>query len=123
VIEDDEPIQIVVEDALAEAGFAPAVVPSGEEAGTLLQGMAGEYRALVTDIALRGRVNGWDVARRAREIDPDFPVVYMSGASAGQWPSRGVPNGIMLEMPFAPAQLIAAIANLLNRGADAIGPD
>jgi DNA-binding response OmpR family regulator len=78
---------------------------------------------LVTDIALRGRVNGWDVARRAREIDPDFPVVYMSGASAGQWPSRGVPNGIMLEMPFAPAQLIAAIANLLNRGADAIGPD
>jgi DNA-binding response OmpR family regulator len=114
VIEDDEPIQVVVEDALAEAGFAPAIVASGEEAVTLLQGMAQEYRALVTDIALRGRINGWEVAQRAREIDPNFPVVYMSGASAGEWASKGVPNSVMLEKPFAPAQLIAAIANLLN---------
>jgi CheY-like chemotaxis protein len=116
VIEDDEPIQVVVEDALAEAGFAPAIVASGEEAVTLLQGMAQEYRALVTDIALRGRINGWEVAQRAREIDPNFPVVYMSGASAGEWASKGVPNSVMLEKPFAPAQLIAAIANLLNSG-------
>ena len=49
VIEDDEPVQVVVEDALAEAGFAPAIVASGEEAVTLLQGMAQEYRALVTE--------------------------------------------------------------------------
>ena len=116
VIEDDEPVQVVVEDALAEAGFAPAIVASGEEAVTLLQGMAQEYRALVTDIALRGRIDGWEVAQRAREIDPSFPVVYISGASAGEWASKGVPNSVMLEKPFAPAQLIAAIANLLNSG-------
>jgi DNA-binding response OmpR family regulator len=114
VIEDDEPVQVVVEDALVEAGFAPAIVASGEEAVTLLQGMAQEYRALVTDIALRGRIDGWEVAQRAREIDPNFPVVYISGASAGEWASKGVPNSVMLEKPFAPAQLIAAIANLLN---------
>ena len=114
VIEDDEPVQVVVEDALAEAGFAPAIVASGEEAVTLLQGMAQEYRALVTDIALRGRIDGWEVAQRAREIDPSFPVVYISGASAGEWASKGVPNSAMLEKPFAPAQLIAAIANLLT---------
>ena len=114
VIEDDEPVQVVVEDALAGAGFAPAIVASGEEAVTLLQGMAQEYRALVTDIALRGRIDGWEVAQRAREIDPNFPVVYISGASAGEWASKGVPNSVMLEKPFAPAQLIAAIANLLN---------
>jgi DNA-binding response OmpR family regulator len=116
VIEDDEPVQVVVEDALVEAGFAPAIVASGEEAVTLLQGMAQEYRALVTDIALRGRIDGWEVAQRAREIDPKFPVVYISGASAGEWASKGVPNSVMLEKPFAPAQLIAAIANLLNSG-------
>jgi hypothetical protein len=27
-------------------------------------------------------MNGWDVARRAREIDPEFPVTYMTGDSA-----------------------------------------
>ena len=37
VIEDDEQIQSVVEDALIEAGFEPAIAASGEEAVTLLK--------------------------------------------------------------------------------------
>jgi DNA-binding response OmpR family regulator len=116
VIEDDEAIQIVVEDALSEAGFEPAIAASGEEAVTLLKGVRGAYRALVLDIGLRGRIDGWEVAQQAREIDPEFPIVYMSGASAGAWPSKGVPNSIMLEKPFAPAQLVTAVSNLLNSG-------
>ena len=71
---------------------------------------------LVTDINLRGRIDGWEVAQRAREIDPHFPVVYISGASAAEWPSKGVPNSVMLEKPFAPAQLVTAVASLLNSG-------
>jgi DNA-binding response OmpR family regulator len=116
VIEDDEPTQTVIEDALSDAGFEPAIAPSGEEAVTLLKGMAVQYRALVTDITLRGRIDGWEVAQRAREIDPEFPVIYISGASAADWPSRGVPDSIMLQKPFAPAQLVTAVANLLNSG-------
>jgi CheY-like chemotaxis protein len=62
-------------------------------------------------------MDGWEVARQAREIDPDFPIVYMSGASAEDWPAKGVPDSIMLAKPFAPAQLVTAIAHLLNTGA------
>jgi hypothetical protein len=40
----------------------------------------------------------------------------MSGRNAAEWASKGVPNSIMLEKPFAPAQLVTAIANLLNSG-------
>ncbi len=116
VIEDEEAIQSLVEDALTEGGFEPAIAASGEEAVTLLKGRAGNYRALVTDISLRGRIDGWEVARQAREIDPQFPVVYMSGASADDWGSKGVPNSIMLSKPFAPAQLVTAVSNLLNTG-------
>jgi DNA-binding response OmpR family regulator len=115
VIEDDDSIQAVVEDALSDAGFEPAVAPSGEEAVTLLKGMKNTYRALVTDISLRGKIDGWEVAQQARQIDPEFPIVYISGKSAAEWPSKGVPNSIMLPKPFAPAQLVTAIANLLNR--------
>ena len=100
VIEDDHAIQTVVEDALSEGGFEPAIAASGEEAVTLLKGRTDDYCALVTDIILRGTMNGWEVARRAREIDPTFPVVYISGASAGQWPVKGVPDSIMLPKPF-----------------------
>jgi DNA-binding response OmpR family regulator len=116
VIEDEEAIQSLVEDALTEGGFEPAIAASGEEAVTLLKGRTDNYRALVTDISLRGRIDGWEVARQAREIDPQFPVVYMSGASADDWASKGVPNSIMLSKPFAPAQLVTAVSNLLNTG-------
>ena len=116
VIEDDQEIQTLVEDALSDAGFEPAIAPSGEEAVTLLKGMKSTYRALVTDIQSPGRIDGWEVARRAREIDPEFPIVYMSGAHAGDWASKGVPNSVMLEKPFAPAQLVTAVSNLLNTG-------
>jgi DNA-binding response OmpR family regulator len=117
IIEDDQSIQSIVEDALSEGGFESAVAASGEEAVTLLKGQKTKYRALVTDINLKGRMDGWEVARQAREIDPQFPIVYMSGASANDWPVRGVPNSIMLTKPFAPAQLVTALSNLLNTGA------
>jgi CheY-like chemotaxis protein len=116
VVEDDEQIQALIEDTLLEGGFQPAIAASGEEAATLLTGSKGKYRALITDINLRGRMDGWEVARRAREIDPGFPIVYSSGMSAAEWPSKGVPHSIMLEKPFAPAQLVTAIAQLLNSG-------
>jgi len=116
VIEDDDALQTMVEEVLVDGGFEVAIAPSGEEAVTLLRGQKGKYRALVTDISLRGKMEGWELAQQAREIDPDFPVVYMSGASAADWPSKGVPNSIMLAKPFAPAQLVTAISNLLNSG-------
>jgi DNA-binding NtrC family response regulator len=116
VIEDEYPIQFLVEEALSGGRFEPAFTSSGEEAVTLLKGMKGKYRALVTDISLRGTMDGWEVAQQAREIDPEFPIVYVSGASAADWASKGVPNSIMLEKPFAAAQLVTAISNLLNTG-------
>ena len=116
VVEDDPLLQGLVEEALKEGGFETAIVGSGEEAMTLLKGRNGQYRALATDINLRGKMGGWEVAQHAREIEPDFPVVYMSGESAADWTSKGVPNSIILEKPFAPAQLVTAISNLLDSG-------
>ena len=116
VVEDDQLIQSLVEETLGDGGFETAIAASGEEALSLLQDHKGKYRALVTDINLTGKMDGWEVAQYAREIEPDFPVVYMSGAAAADWTSKGVPNSIMLAKPFAPAQLLTAVSNLLNSG-------
>jgi CheY-like chemotaxis protein len=116
VVEDDQLIQSLVEETLEEGGFGSAITTSGEEAVALLKEHKGKYRALVTDIHLQNQMDGWEVAQHAREIDPGFPVVYMSGAAAADWASKGVPNSIILPKPFAPAQLITAISNLLNSG-------
>ncbi len=116
VVEDDQEVQGIVEDALIEGGFEPAIAPSGEEAVTLLKGRKTSYRALVTDVSLRGTMDGWQVAKQAREIDREFPIIYITGGGADQWPVRGVPNSILLEKPFAPAQLVTAVSQLLNAG-------
>ena len=79
VIEDDYAVQGMVEQALSDAGFEPAIAASGEEAITLLQGNKTKYRALVTDINLVGRIDGWQVAKHAREIDAGFPVCDRRG--------------------------------------------
>lgn len=107
-------LQSFIADALHDGGFEAIVASSGEEAVTLLQADNGQYRALVTDIDLKGKMGGWEVAQHAREIQPEFPIVYMSGAAAADWTSKGVPNSVMLSKPFAPAQLLTALANLLN---------
>jgi len=122
VVEDDQLIQEMVNEALTEGGFQPSVAATGEEAVTLLQDNKEKYRALITDINLLGRLDGWEVARRAREINPEMPVIYMTGAAADQWTSRGVPNSILLDKPFAPAQLVTAVSQLLNAGPPPTAP-
>jgi DNA-binding response OmpR family regulator len=117
VVEDDPLIHVIVEESLSEGGFEVVIASTGENAVDLLGASDGKYRALVTDINLgTDGITGWDVARHAREINPSFPVVYMSGDSADDWASQGVPNSIMLSKPFAPAQLVTAVSQLLNSG-------
>jgi DNA-binding response OmpR family regulator len=122
VIEDDAEIQAIIDEALCDGGYEPALAASGEEAITLLRGGQTKYRVLVTDIDLAGRIDGWEVARVAREIDPVFPIIYMTGAAADLWPVKGVPNSLLLTKPFAPAQLVTAISNLLNTGGPPLAP-
>jgi len=122
VIEDEYPVQGMVEEWLTEGGFGADILSSGEEALTLFKSGLKNYKALVTDVSLKGRLSGWDIARRIREIDPAFPTVYMTGAAGSEWASQGVPNSILLTKPFAPAQLITAVSQLLNAAAPPASP-
>jgi DNA-binding response OmpR family regulator len=71
------------------------------------------FSGLITDISLGRGPDGWEIARRGRELIPDLPVVYISGHGSADWPSKGVPNSLTLSKPFATAQLITAISTLL----------
>lgn len=117
VVEDEVLIQSLLSEALHDGGYEAKITGSGEEAIKLLDVSDSKFRALVTDINLgRGKLDGWEVARHAREVDPDMPVVYMTGDSAADWSSKGVPNSILITKPFAPAQILTAVSQLLNAG-------
>ena len=112
-VEDETLIQDLVGTSLREAGFEVLTASDGAQALDLLGRPDGELRGLITDIDLGDGPNGWEVACRARELTSGLPVVYVSGASEGDWTSRGVPNSVMIAKPFAPAQVVVAISSLL----------
>ncbi len=114
VVEDDEIIRESLEEALTEGGFSVVLAETGEAALTMLDAEGGNYNALVTDINLPGKVSGWDVAKHGREINETLPVLYVSGASAHQWASNGVPKSQFIAKPFAIAQVVTAVSTLIN---------
>lgn len=104
---------MVAEMTLAEAGFEVIYVASGTEALAQLQEPP-NFVALVTDIRLGKGPDGWEVARRARELSATIPIVYVSGDSAADWSIKGVPNSTMLSKPYAEAQLMVAVTQMVN---------
>ncbi|WP_234891210.1 response regulator [Sinorhizobium meliloti] len=88
-------------------------MPWSEEAIEHLKAAESSIAGIVTDIRFAEFPSGWDVARIAREVGPEMPVVYISGDGAPDWASQGVPRS-MIEKPFVISQLIVAISQLLN---------
>jgi DNA-binding response OmpR family regulator len=113
LVEDEALIRFSLAEALSEAGYQLIECGDGEQAIALLlehDTLAG----VVTDIRLGGKADGWEVARQARKALPRIAVVYMSGDSAADWTFDGVPNSIMVQKPFAVAQIVTAVSTLLN---------
>jgi DNA-binding NtrC family response regulator len=121
VVEDDPQMQVLVEEVLKDAGFGCLITTSGEEANNLLVEGIGKYCALVTDIKLSGGIDGWKVGRCVRELNQYIPVIYMTGDSAEKWASCGVPHSIILNKPFALAQVVTAVAQPLNTSGSSNG--
>ena len=113
LVEDEALIREMLVDALGDAGFATLVAADAQSAIRLFEQNAEEVRGLVTDINLDDGMDGWGLARIARERAADLPVVYISGASGHEWAARGVPNSLMVTKPFAPAQIVVALSSLL----------
>nr|WP_281128229.1 hypothetical protein [Sphingomonas sp. AR_OL41] len=55
-----------------------------------------------------------DLLGKGRERTADLPVIYMTGDSAAEWTSQGVPNSILVAKPFAINQVVTAVSQLLN---------
>jgi DNA-binding response OmpR family regulator len=112
VVEDDQPIRSLLQEAFSEGGFEASIASSGEEALTLLR--EGKYDLLALDIKLgQDGIRGWHVARRARALNPGLPVIYITGAATEEWAVHGVARSIILAKPFAPSRLISAISELM----------
>lgn len=115
VVEDEALIEQLVVSGLEDAGYEIRIANNAEDAIAMLESDGADYQAVVTDVNLAPqKLTGWDVAKRARELTADIPIVYMTGASNHEWTSSGVPNSILIAKPFAMGQIVTAVSQLLN---------
>jgi CheY-like chemotaxis protein len=114
VVEDEYFLLADIEQILNDVGLATETASSGEAALALFMADSKKYSALITDVRMPGPLDGWDVARLSRTKEPALPVIYVTGSTAEEWASHGVPDSILIQKPFARAQLINAVSNLLK---------
>ncbi len=114
VVDDEILIRMNLVDVLESGGFTVHESANGEAAVAEIDSKD-VLHGLVTDVNLGSDTDGWSVARHARTKFPSLAVVYITGDSAEDWSSEGVPNSIVLQKPFADAQLMNAVATLLGQ--------
>jgi CheY-like chemotaxis protein len=113
VAEDEPIIRLAIQVALEDGGYSVLTASSGNDAMGLLENRRAELCGCITDIRLGSGPDGWELGRRARELNSDMAIVYVTGDSADEWAVQGVPKSVVLQKPFAEAQLVTAISNLL----------
>ena len=113
VIEDDPTVLMFLEEGLEDQGSAVISARNGGEALNILGSGLDPIDVLVCDIRIGEGLDGWEIARCAREITPTLPVVYVTGDSAHAWEDEGVANSLLLQKPFSRLALSAAINTLI----------
>ena len=110
VVEDD-PIQgMALEDALRDAG-ASAVVLCPSIACTMAALEEGPADAIVLDVHLADRDDGWALAELVDLLGPRRPRIVFSTGSPEDIPPEIAEMGPVFEKPYDPAQLAAALAS------------
>jgi DNA-binding response OmpR family regulator len=118
LVEDDEFMRSLLQTELEAQGYEVAVAGTGEDAMTLLRLRGAEFDALITDVELTpGKLNGWDVARNARRVFSNLPVIYITGTRSDEWLFNGVPRSVALTKPFAAGQFVTTLSRLLHASA------
>jgi DNA-binding response OmpR family regulator len=115
LVEDEPDIAELVEEALTDAGLDVKVALDDRAAYAALDGEPRSFRALVTDINLGVGVTGFDVARKARLLNEDIRVVYITGHAA-HLSKHGVDDALMFPKPFNVTELAERVRRLVEDG-------
>jgi CheY-like chemotaxis protein len=99
LLEDEPLILLCAQDALTAAGFEVIPATNGEEALQLLPQTA-DCVLMMVDVRLGGELNGWEVARRARKVQPDLAIVYTTTADGPAYRRESVDRSVLLQKPY-----------------------
>lgn len=119
MVEDEALLRMLLETVLEDTDFNFRILTSAGAALDALEAEGAQIDALVTNVNLGEAVSGFDLARRARELNPKVAVVYMSGDAGHRFETEKVPDSHFLAKPFEPGQLMELLERRLRPSAGA----
>jgi PAS domain S-box-containing protein len=115
LVDDEEALVRLGEEALAEIGYEPVGFTSSAAALDALRAEPARFDILLTDEAMPG-LTGTELARAARALRPELPVVLASGYVTPSLQQRARAAGVaeVLSKPLATAEVARALASALK---------
>lgn len=115
IVEDDAVLALSMEAALLDAGVKTVVISSTtDHALTALRNAPPD--AIVLDVHLADRDDGWAIAELVETLGPDRPQVIFSTGAPKDIPEEIATFGVVLEKPYAPETLLEALREPKARG-------
>jgi two-component system cell cycle sensor histidine kinase/response regulator CckA len=114
VVDDEEPIRILLTQMLRRHGFDPVPAADGVEALRLFQLRPTAYHAAIVDLMMP-RLHGTEVIRELRATVPTLRIVYSSGFAGGDDMTEAMTEiaadeaNVFLPKPFVEDELLAAL--------------
>jgi len=112
LVDDDEAIRRLIQRILQQQGFHVIEASDGAEALKVVSAYAEPVDLLLTDVIMP-KVNGLMVAQLLSQERPGIGVLYMSGYVEQSMLLAKHPESILLQKPFTPDALIAAVRQIL----------
>jgi two-component system, response regulator PdtaR len=100
MVEDEFFIAEWVAESLSDLGFAVEIASNARDALRLLQ--SASVDVLFTDINLPGGIDGAALARQARQLLPELPVIYASARITMLEPKARVRGAAFVRKPYEP---------------------
>jgi CheY-like chemotaxis protein len=108
VVEDDGLLAMAIEQALLDAGAGEVVLCNSTDAA-LAALRVKRPDAIILDVHLADRDDGWAIAELVDDIGPNPPRIVFSTGAPQDIPPRIAEMGPILVKPYDPAELIEAI--------------
>ena len=116
LVEDDAMVRALAARILQSLGYRTVVTEFAQAALKCLAAEP-EIKLILSDVVLPGGTDGFELAKQARQMKPDLPVLFVSGYPQPAPLRRGGPDRVdaVLQKPYTTEQLARAVGRALDR--------